>query len=570
VNIKEHNNGKFSVSAKPVIAAVLLCCQPLAVLAADQVTPPGAGSILQQVQPIKPAVPSSAGTGLTIEREGGAQSPASAPFRVNRIEISGNTTFDTATLHALVADAEGKDIGLSQLGEVVGRITDYYRDHGFPLARAVIPAQSIRDGLVRVMVIEARFGKVTVENHSRASDALLQQTLATLQAGQSVSQAQLDHALLLVSDIPGVNATSVLKPGDTTGTSDLLVQANPGAPFAAGVTVDNTGNRYTGRTRLGGNVSIIDPLRHGDVLTVSALTSGSDMNYGSLSYETLLNGLGTRIGGSYSALHYKLGDTLAALDGHGTAQVASAWIKHPFIRTREANLYAQLQFDNKQLDDQIGASNIDTKRHLDNFTATVNGDWRTGWLSGGVGTWSLGILEGKVSFDNMLAQLADSATAKTQGSFSKWNANVAYLQNLSQNNALYVTLAGQSSNGNLDASEKMAAGGPYSVRAYDVGVLSGDTGVFGSAELRHDLGQFWAGDWQALVFVDSQHITVNKTPWLAGNNNASLSGAGAGINWYGVDQWHAKLYVATPIGATPELAGKDKSTRAWAEIGKNF
>ncbi len=557
-------------AVKPIVAVALLCCQSLAALAVDQATPPGAGSILQQIQPIKPAAPSSAGTGLTIERDGGAQSPPSAPFRVNRIEISGNTTYDAATLHALVADVEGKDIGLSQLGEVVARITDYYRDHGYPLARAVIPAQSIRDGVVRVMVIEARFGKVAVENHSRASDALLQQTLASLQAGQSVSQAQLDHALLLVSDIPGVNATSVLKPGDTTGTSDLLVQANATAPFAGGVTVDNTGNRYTGRTRLGANLSVIDPLQHGDMLTLSALTSGSDMDFGSLSYETLLNGLGTRIGASYSALHYKLGDTLTALDGHGTAQVASAWIKHPFIRTREANLYAQLQFDDKQLDDQIGASNIDTKRHLDNWTASVNGDWRTSCLSGGVGTWSLSVLEGKVAFDNALAQAADSATAKTQGNFSKWNANVAYLQNLSQSNALYVTLAGQSSNGNLDASEKMTAGGPYTVRAYDVGVLSGDAGVFGSVELRHDLGQFWAGDWQALAFLDGERITVNKTPWLPGDNNATMNGAGLGLNWFGVEQWHAKLYVATPIGATPELVGKDKSTRAWAEIGKNF
>ncbi|HEY8025717.1 MAG TPA: ShlB/FhaC/HecB family hemolysin secretion/activation protein [Burkholderiaceae bacterium] len=555
-------------TAKPLVAAILLGYQPIVALA--QVTPPGAGTILQQVQPVKPTVPSSVGTGLTIERAGGVQSPPSAPFHVTRIEITGNTSFDTATLHALVADVEGKDIGLAQLGEAVDRISDYYHNHGFPLARAVIPAQSIRDGVVRVMVVEAHYGKIEVENHSRASDALLQQTLASLQAGQSVSQAQLDHALLLVSDIPGVVATSVLKPGDTTGTSDLLVQANATAPFAAGVTVDNSGNRFTGRTRLGANLSVIDPLQHGDVLTVSALTSGSDMNYGSLSYETLLNGLGTRIGGAYSALHYTLGDTLTALDGHGTAQVASIWIKHPFVRTRETNLYAQLQFDNKRLDDQIGASNIDTKRHLDNWTLSVNGDWRTAALGGGVGTWGISILEGKVDFGNVSAQVSDAATAKTQGNFSKWNANIAYLQNLSQSNALFVSLSGQSSNGNLDASEKMTAGGPNSVRAYDVGVLSGDTGVFGSAELRHDFGQLWAGDWQVLGFIDSEHITVNKSPWLAGNNNASLSGAGVGLNWFGTDQWHAKLFVATPIGATPELAGKEKSTRAWAEIGKNF
>jgi hemolysin activation/secretion protein len=116
----------------------------------------------------------------------------------------------------------------------------------------------------------------------------------------------------------------------------------------------------------------------------------------------------------------------------------------------------------------------------------------------------------------------------------------------------------------------MVAGGPYTVRAYDIGVLSGDTGVFGSVELRHELGQFASGRWQVLAFVDSERVTVNKKPWLPGDNSATLSGAGVGMNWAGPDQWHAKLYVAAPFGSTPRLIGDNKSVRAWAEIGKAF
>jgi hypothetical protein len=42
------------------------------------------------------------------------------------------------------------------------------------------------------------------------------------------------------------------------------------------------------------------------------------------------------------------------------------------------------------------------------------------------------------------------------------------------------------------------------------------------------------------------------------------------MNWSGPDQWHAKLYIAAPFGATPQLIGDNKSVRAWAEIGKAF
>ena len=75
------------------------------------------------------------------------------------------------------------------------------------------------------------------------------------------------------------------------------------------------------------------------------------------------------------------------------------------------------------------------------------------------------------------AQQNDALTAKTQGSFSKWTANAFRLQSLSASNALYVTVSAQWASGNLDPSEKMVAGGPYTVRAYDMGVESGDTGI---------------------------------------------------------------------------------------------
>ncbi len=564
------NNGKFLHPMKPIIAAMLFSYPPFAALAADQVTPPGAGSILQQIQPVKPAAPSSTGTGLTIERESGAQLPPGASFHVSSIQLSGNTAFDTATLHALVADAEGKSLTLAQLGEVVARVTNYYHDHGYPLARAIIPAQTIQGGVVRVTVIEARYGQIRLDNRSRVSDSLLQQTLSPLQAGQAVTQTELDRVLLLVSDIPGVAVTAILKPGEAVGTSDLQVQSDATARVTGNATLDNNGNRYTGRTRLGASVNVLNPLQHGDVLSIGGLTSGRDLNYGSIAYETLLNGLGTRMGASYSALHYILGDSLSALDAHGTAQVASMWIKHPFMRTPSTNLYGQIQYDHKKLDDRIGATNIKTDRHLDNWTASLNGDWRNTMLAGGIGTWNVGVTAGRIGFDDLAAELADSATAKTQGGFTKWNANFAHLQNLTQDNSLFFALSYQWANGNLDSAEKMIAGGPYTVRAYDIGVMSGDTGVYGSLELRHDLGQFSSGRWQVLAFVDSEHVTVNKSQWLPGDNSATLSGAGVGMNWAGPDQWHAKLYVAAPIGSTPKLIGENKSVRAWAEIGKGF
>lgn len=530
---------------------------------------PDSGNLLQQITPSVPPSPSPTGTGLTVERAGAAAVPPSEAFMVTSLQISGNTRIDTPTLQALVADAQGKSLTLSELTAFADRITDYYHKHNYPLARAIIPAQTIRGGVVSIQVLEAGYGKVTLTNKSHVTDSLLESTLAPLHGGEVIEQSEMNHVLLLLSDVPKIEVNAVIKPGEAVGTSDLDVTTLPGPRLTGVASVDDYGNRYTGRERAGGSVSLIDPLDHGDFLTLSGLTSGDRLNYARASYELTANGLGTRVGGAYSALHYILGDGLEALDGHGTAGVGSLWVKQPLMRSEVVNLYAQIQYDALKLRDEIGASAIENNRHLNDFTASFTGDARDQLLAGAVSTADLDLSTGKVGFDNDAAQVADAASARTRGEFTKVNLNLARLQKLSTSNGLYLSFAGQWTGNNLDSSQKMIGGGPYTVRSYDLGVISGDTGYLGTAEFQHDLGA-WGGLWQAATFVDSQHVVVNKSQWVAGPNAATLSGAGLGLNWAGPDQWTARAYVAARLGAAPNLVGDSSTVRLWVEVTKLF
>jgi len=568
-------NTRLHQAIKSLLAAMLVLA-PLSALAVNPVAP-GSGNMLQQIQPVKPPEPSPAGPKLNIERQDTGKLPPSAPFAVKSIQITGNEKIDTKTLHDLVADTEGKSITLPQLGELAARINDYYHSHGYPLARAFIPAQTIATGVVRIEVMEAKYGKVQLDNQSGVDDSLLNESLSPLQAGQTIGQSGLDHAMLLLSDIPGVAANSTLKAGNTVGTSDLLVNASSAQAVTGNVVVDDYGNRYTGRPRGGATVNWINPLHHGDVLSLSGLTSGSGVNYGRLSYESLINGHGTRLGAAYSALDYELSGSLEALKAHGTAQVGSAWARHPLIRSRDLNLYGQVQYDRMELRDRIDTSDIKTYRHTDTGTVSLSGDARDALLTGGVNTWNLGWTGGHVGFDNPDAQAADAATVKTQGMFSKWNVNLSRLQSLTGQDGLYLAFAGQWAQDNLDSSKKMIVGGPYTVRGYDMGAMSGDTGYIGTAEIRHDLGSGWFGQFQAVGFIDSAQVTVNQNPWSGGTNRATLSGAGGGINWLGpklhwvgASRLSARAFVATPVGPVPELVGKTDEVRAWLEMGMGF
>ena len=420
-----------------------------------------------------------------------------------------------------------------------------------------------------VQVIEARYGKIILENKSRVSDALLDSTLAPLKNGAVIGQAELDRVLLLLSDTPGAVASTTLKPGEAAGTSDLLVQAAPGSAVTGNVTADNYGNRYTGSTRLGGEIALNDPLHHGDVLDASVLSSGKDMDYGRLMYDWLLNGAGTHLGGSYSALHYRLGDSLASLEGHGTADVASLWGKQPLVRSLDVDFYAQLQFDRKVLKDDLDVSGIHTHRHLDDWTASLAGDERDALLSGGLTTWSLGLTSGHLGFDDAKAELADAATADTRGSFLQGNATLGRLQRMAAKDSLYLAVSWQWANANLDPSQKMIAGGPYTVRSYDMSALTGDRGIQTTVEWRRDLPP-WHGQWQGVGFFDTEHLRINENVWTTGTNTAIINGAGLGLNWTGPNQWSAKASVAARLGSVPIVAAASSSVRAWLTIAKGF
>jgi hemolysin activation/secretion protein len=555
----------------PLLLGILMLLVPVGVALAQQApVVPDSGTILQQLQPAKPPTPASSATGLTIEQANAPQIPSGEAFAVKRLEIQGNTRFDAATLHALVADVEGKSLNLAELTAVADRITDYYHGHHYPLARAILPAQTLKDGVVVIQVLEARYGKVALHNDSRVTGSLLQATLSPLQAGEVIEQTEMDHVLLLMSDVPKIEVHAVIKPGEAVGTSDLDVTTLPGPRWSGMASVDDYGNKYTGRTRGGATVSLLDPFDHGDYLSLAGLSSGQDLNYGRLSYESTVNGLGTRLGGAYSGLHYELGDGLQSLEGHGTAEVGSLWAKHPLVRSQNADLYLQIQYDRLTLHDDLDVSAIRTDRHLDNGSASLSGDTRDALLAGAVSTANLTITYGRVGFDNGASEMDDAATAKTQGAFSKWNLNLARQQQFTAADGVYLSFAAQWTRDNLDSSQKMIAGGPYTVRGYDLGVLSGDTGEMGTIEFQHALGVAWGGHWQAVAFFDSEHILVNKNPWVAGTNAATLNGAGLGLNWTGPHEWSAKLQVAERVGGVPALIQDPSSVRLWAEINRAF
>jgi hemolysin activation/secretion protein len=533
--------------------------------------PVGGGSQLQQIPPA-PAQPKSI-PDIRIERGSPPKrSPPVGPkILVQTLHVTGQTRFTEAELIAAANFRPGTELDLAGLRAMAARISDFYNRRGYFVAQAYLPAQDIHDGAVTIAVVEGHYGKVALANQARVSSGLARSILAGLDTGDIVTTAPLERRLLLLSDLPGVTVKSTLRPGETEGTSDLLVDLTPGRRITGSLEADNAGNRYTGEYRGGGTVNFNEVTGHGDVASLRLLTAGSGLNYVRGAYQAQIQD--ATVGVAYAHLDYRLGREFAPLHARGTVDIASVYGSYPLIRSYDTNLYALADFDVRTLKDRVGATSAVSDRSAKVMSVGLSGDHHDRLWGGGWNSYLVNASFGDLDIRTPAVRAIDAATARANGSYQKLSFEGARLQELSGPFSLYGEVRGQLASKNLDSSEKMELGGAYGVRAYPEGEAYGDQGYILTAEARMRLAkpsEWTGGQMQAAVFVDTGSVTLNKSAWVAGPNDRTLSAVGVGLTWSDAHNLVVKASYATKLGNERATSAPDRSGRVWVQISKFF
>ena len=548
---------------------------PLTLLALSQAVfaqqPPSAGSQLQQI----PLVPTPQRASPTIRIEPGAApaSPAAdAPkIVVNSLQITGTRSYPASELVALTGFIPGSELTLADLQGLAAKITERYRSQGYFVAQAYLPVQEIKDGAVTIAVAEGQYGDIKLRNQSNLSDGLVYGQLEGLRPGDAIGIGPLENRLLLLQDIPGVNITSTLTPGASVGASDLIIDVVPGQRITGSIDADNAGNRYTGAGRVGATVNLNNAAGLGDVASLRALTSGSGLKFVRASYQMQF---GKATGGvAYSWLGYELGKEFASLRANGTAKIASVYGSYPLIRSRDANLYAQLAYDDKTMQDKVDSipTQVDKKGRA--LMATLRGDQRDGLGGGGLTGYSLTATTGTIDIQTPATRLLDASTAQTHGRYNKLGFSATRLQNVSNTVSLYAGVNGQIASKNLDISERMELGGINNVRAYPEGEAYADQGYVLTLEARLQLpkpAEQFPGQLQLVGFVDTGTVSINKNPFAPGDNRRTLSGAGVGLNWSAYNNFFVRTSYAHRLGSAVPTSAPDSKGRFWIQAVKYF
>lgn len=550
--------------------ALALGCNP----ALAQVIPPDIGTTIREIEQKRPEVPQLRSPSLQVDQPArpSLQAPPDMRFPVKGFRITGATAFPEQELLSLVKEYEGRELTLADLEEAAARITRFYRQHGYLVARAYVPAQEIKDGVVEIAVLEGRYGKLDLRNSSRLSDSLVRNTLGAASGGGVIEQSRLERELLLLKDLAGVTSAATLRPGEQVGTSDLVVEITPTRTFTGTLEGDNYGNRYTGRLRLGGTVAAANLAGRGDLLSVRGLAAEeSGLWYGRAGYQIPVTGSGLKLGGAYARTYYNLRQQFTPLDAFGNANIYSLFAAYPAIRSTRGNLDAQASFDYYDLDDIVNATSTVNPRWLRSFAISMTGDLRDDVLGGGVNAASVAYVNGYLQFRNETAYLIDQASSQTAGSFDKVVYSALRVQRVTNTMQLYAAIQGQFAGKNLDPSQKFVLGGPNAVRAYPQGEGVGDDGFLGTAELRYTLPPWgWLTRPQVIAFFDGGTIRINQDQFLPIQNHVSLYGAGIGLNLLVRGGVSVRGSVAWRIGGEPVAGVSNASSQGWIQLVKFF
>lgn len=560
---------RSKVRSNPALVApalALLLSQP--VPAPAQLVP-DAGQILRELR--QPATP-----GVLPQPPAGTSAPAmettddNLRITVTAFDISGNTAMASETLQDLVADQLGRRLSLADLRNTATRITALYRERGYPVARAYLPAQDIEDGRVAITILEGNFAKIQLRNASSLSDERALAFFREAAAGATIRSDQVDRGLLLLNDVPGVGAVrATLQPGAAVGTSDMVLEVDPGARYAGNVALDNYGNRYTGNARMSATLLINNPSGIGDQIAASGLLSNHKLGYGRLAYSLPAGSDGMRAGVAYAATRYQLAREFAALDAHGRATSFSAYLGYPIIRSQRGIVSGLLSLETKRLTDMIGATTSVNEKRARVLTLGLSGNYQDALGGGGVSGFELVSSFGRLDIQSPAALAIDDASARTNGGYSKLYFAGNRLQRLSEHDQLWLALSGQWARKNLDSSEKFLLGGANGVRAYPQGEGIGDQGYLATVELRHNFGDALQGT----MFYDAGSVRLNQTVYdTATSNRRTIAGAGLGVNAVlaGTD---LRASLAWPtVGGDPQAVppGAGKSPTVWLRANRPF
>jgi hemolysin activation/secretion protein len=529
-------------------------------------------------------------------RRTSAAPPGSRRLDILEFRVEGATKLTPLEVDQAVYPFLGPGRRLDEIERARQALERAYSERGFHAVSVAIPEQTVREGVVRLVVREGTIGQTRVRGARYFSPFDVKRTATSVSEGSVPNVNAIVKDIALLNQIPDRRVVPALRSGAIPGTVDVDLNVEDTLPLHGSLELNDRYSASTTRLRLSGALRYdnlfqlghslgfafqVAPQRPDDarLLSGSYLARFPDATWATLSLSGLLqqsrvelvNGVSVKTGG----------------------QIAGA--RATFTLPSEQPLFHTLSFgvDYKHFDEGLlaGGKSLDTP--ITYWPATAA--WFASWSEepsqtqlGVSAVFNLRVLGSDAAAFDEKRYRASSSFIYYRADASRsdeWKPGFQLAERVqgqyTQDALTRVPPALRGASGSLpDAnfgnalvgSEQLIAGGAETVRGYLEAQFAGDFGAVGSIEARTPSLTRWFGrrvveEWRFLAFVDGAWLGLRNTlPEQQAKFKVWSAGAGTRIAFR--KSAHAALDVGVPMVPAGDVDRHEARVhfRVWTEF----
>lgn len=487
--------------------------------------------------------------------------PIGISVGVSRIKIEGNKAISCEEILSWIEphispeetcekEPHVKKLSIQDIYGLCAIIDQEYAKRGYFLARAYPPPQVVRNGLLRIVIIEGRLGSVQVDGNQFYSEQFIQSFFSKLKS-KPLQYDSFMRALLLLNENSDLRAAAVFSKGKEQGTADVILKIKDKRPLHLYLNGNNYGENITTNFRVGGRFDAGSLITFGDKLSLAEVV-GFPFNalyFTDLVYRFPVSRDGDFLEVAYLFSKFKV-EELKTLNLRGASNIGTIKYTRNLTRSRIMSVDLFGYFDIKQIQNYV----LGTLTAFDKLRVLTTGFFidrysspkRREYLNIRFGVGIPDFLGG------MNPVSSKCSTIGAGGLFVKFNADFDHLQYLAKDYVLSLHGSGQYSPYKLAIPEEIYIGGIETVRGYPLAVALGNSGFYGNIEFRIPppllanqrffvVKKKWKEVIQLVAFLDSGGV------FMKGGSSTILWGTGFGFRFKGPGNLSLSVDLGYPL-----------------------
>lgn len=267
---------------------------------------------------------------------------------VDAIRLEGNTVFDDEALAEVTAPYVGREVTTEELLAVRDALTGHYVDRGYINSGAVIPDQTVDDGVITIRIVEGTLDEIRVSGLQSLAPSFVEDRLR-LGAGPPLDVENLRERIQLLLTDPAVERVDArLGPGRRPGEGRLDIEVVEAPRYRHAVRFANDRAPSVGAERAELTFSFGNILGHSDPLRLQVGVS-EGLRDGEVAYSVPLTARDLRVFAVGQVIDSNVvEEPFNEIDVESESRSLQLGLSWPVIRTLDDELRLDLAFERKR------------------------------------------------------------------------------------------------------------------------------------------------------------------------------------------------------------------------------